>query len=289
MMDKLILGTVQMGLSYGINNKDGKLPETKSFKILDYAYDSEIRLLDSAEVYGNAHQVIGDYHRINPKIKFRIVTKIPANLPLESIDNKLEEYLDQLYVEDLEALMFHSYKSYADNPMLKIALSELTNRGVIRYLGVSIYTNEELEKILEDDLIDLIQLPFNLFDNYSQRAELLQEAKKKGKIIHTRSAFLQGLFFMNIESEHSIVQKLVEPLKKIHNLCKELDLSMPSLALRYCLKQSFIDKVIIGVDSLNQLEMNINACKGELPEKVISEINSIKIENTKLLNPSFWP
>ena len=45
--NKLILGTVQFGLNYGINNTIGKPGKENVFQILSYAYDSGIILLGS--------------------------------------------------------------------------------------------------------------------------------------------------------------------------------------------------------------------------------------------------
>ena len=70
MNNKLILGTAQMGLDYGINNLSGKVSKNKSIEILEYAFDNGIRILDTAEVYGNAHEIIGFYHKLNPNKKF---------------------------------------------------------------------------------------------------------------------------------------------------------------------------------------------------------------------------
>ena len=65
-MSKLILGTVQMGLDYGVNNSSGKISNKESFEILSLAFSNGINILDTAEVYGNSHQIIGDFHYNNP-------------------------------------------------------------------------------------------------------------------------------------------------------------------------------------------------------------------------------
>ncbi len=65
-------------------------------------------------------------------------------------------------------------------------------------------------------------------------------------------------------------------------------ISMHQLALGYCLHQPMIDKVLIGVDNLNQLNQNITDAQGSLPNGVIEAINEITVENVDLLNPSLW-
>ena len=117
-IDKLILGTAQMGLDYGVNNLLGKIKKEDRFKILEKAFNSGIRILDSSEKYGNAHQIIGDFHSIFPKIKYKIITKIP---PFEKIDNinlKIDEYLLNLKIDQIYCLMFHSFDSYINNKQI---------------------------------------------------------------------------------------------------------------------------------------------------------------------------
>ena len=51
-----------MGLDYGINNSYGKISNRQSFEILSLAFSNGINILDTAEVYGNSHQIIGKFH-----------------------------------------------------------------------------------------------------------------------------------------------------------------------------------------------------------------------------------
>ena len=205
--DKLILGTVQFGLNYGINNSEGKVSLNNSLKILEYAYDHGVRTLDSAEVYGNAHDVIGIFHDKNPTKIFNIITKLPKLINYDILD-KTNGYLRDLKVKHLETLMFHSFDSYKNNIKNFDVLKELKSNNKIMSLGVSVYTNTEVEKVLLNKDIDIIQLPFNLFDNASLRGDILQKAKISGKTIHTRSALLQGIFFKNPSEKNIIVRKI---------------------------------------------------------------------------------
>ena len=74
-MSKIILGTVQFGLNYGINNTRGKVPVQEVHRILDYAYSKGIMTLDTAAGYGDSEEIIGDYLVSNSDKKFEIITK----------------------------------------------------------------------------------------------------------------------------------------------------------------------------------------------------------------------
>jgi aryl-alcohol dehydrogenase-like predicted oxidoreductase len=287
-MSKIILGTVQMGLDYGINNNFGKISLEESHQILLRAHVLGITTLDTAEAYGNSHKVIGDFHRFNPNRKFQIVTKVPHNIEVNSIEAKVKLYLEDLELDCLDVLMFHSFDSFINSPKAIEILIDLKLKGYINNIGVSVYTNSQMKYLLDKDDITVVQLPFNLLDNYSVRGDLLEELKLKGKIIHSRSAFLQGLFFKKTNDENIIVKKLQSELEILNEIAIQLNCSMEELALSYCLHQKNIDNVIIGVDSVDHLNANIKASTYKIEVDTIQKIDSIKIEDSGLLNPSLW-
>lgn len=284
---KLILGTVQMGLPYGINNVFGKITSVDSLKILDHAYECGIEILDSAEAYGNAHQVIGEFHDKNPTKKFQIITKLPHQLKGD-IATKVDEYLHDLKVDHLHALLFHSFSSYKSSQNNFDALRRLKSENKIKSIGVSVYTNDEIDEVIINKEIDIIQVPFNLLDNKNLRGEILEKAKSRGKMVHTRSAFLQGLFFKDIDAPDQTVKGLKAELIYLADISKKQSVSISQLALGYCTHQNTIDNVLIGVDSISQLEDNLVAANYAIKPEIVNKINNIIVDNLDLLNPSLW-
>ena len=288
MISKLILGTAQLGLNYGINNISGKVLIEESNKILKNAFDSGIRTLDTAEAYGDAHNLIGDFHKNNEYLRFKVITKFPKEVKLKSIKNKVFRYLAVLGVNCIDVLMFHSFESFKSNKKSIDFLLDLKSKGYLNHIGVSVYANDDLENLLYEDAISVIQLPFNLLDNISARGKLISKLKNNGKIIHTRSAFLQGLFFKSINDSNVIVQNLLSELEILNKVKNKLNCSIEELALSYCIQQKNIDNVIIGVDSSSQLKANIKASNYTIENSVLSLIDNIKVQNLNLLNPSLW-
>lgn len=288
MVSKIILGTVQLGLNYGVNNKSGKVSEEKAIEILRTAYENGIRVLDTAEVYGSSHSVIGSFHKKLPECKFLISTKIPKNLDNACISSVVEKYCNDLNVDNIEYLLFHSFESYEKNEKIKLELEGLKKKNIISKIGVSVYTNEEALICINDNLIDSIQIPYNLLDNSYSRGPVLVKAKEMNKILHTRSAFLQGLFFMNPTTVHSAYATLQPYISKLINICQSLEISMNDLALAYCFSKPQIDNVLIGVDSTDQLLRNFSSLTYKLSETTISEIENIHVKELEWLNPSKW-
>ena len=186
--------------------------------------------------------------------------------------------------------MFHSFSDYKKYyHFFKDELLELKLKGIIKKIGVSVYTNEELINVIKNKNISLIQLPFNLLDNHSLRSEPILIAKKKGVEIHSRSAFLQGLFFKPLETITGNLTGLKTDLKKINIQTKNKNIDIATLALNYPIQKDYINKVLIGVDSLAQLKQNINCLNTSSNlNSLFSDMDTITIKNKELLNPSLW-
>lgn len=284
--NNIILGTVQFGLPYGINNKHGKPEAERVFALLDYAYAQGVRTLDSADAYGNAPDLIGSYHQCRPN-RFKISTKFKAGPNFKSED-WLNGQLEKFSVERLYACMFHDFQDYKDNREAIKAFKPLVKRGLIQQIGVSVYTNEQLAEAVEDADISLIQLPFNLLDNHLQRGTLLARAKNNGKEIQVRSVFLQGLFFMDVHHLPHKVSPLRPALEKLHQLSHHYAIPLASMALAYATSNPTIDKILVGVDTLEQLQNNLRGLHRTLPAELVEAIDTLAVERIDLLNPTNW-
>lgn len=284
-ISKLIFGTVQLGIDYGINNNSGKPSFQDALQLLQSASESGMKIIDTADGYGDAIKIIAAYHENNAP--FEVITKFSA-LPYINIQIYVQQVLERLHVDHIYGLMYHKYADFIKYPHLTDLLTIEKEKGNINHIGVSVYTNEELKDCIEHDSIDIIQLPYNLLDNYSQRGHLLKKAKAKNKIIHTRSVFLQGLFFKPVDS---LPEKLV-PLKTYLKQLKEIEqtsnCSMHELALNYAVHTGEVDNVLFGAEKIMQLQMNIDGIKKEFSEDVFELVNTIAVKEKELLNPANW-
>ena len=113
MISKLILGTVQFGLNYGINNSSGKMERDQVFELLDIAYDLGVKTLDTAEAYGNAHRIISNFHKQSKK-RFDILSKyssLNSDYPLDLV-KRIQFHCLNFDVDYLEGYMFHSFEDF---------------------------------------------------------------------------------------------------------------------------------------------------------------------------------
>ena len=137
------------------------------------------------------------FKRDNPKYEFNIQTKLSSksDLKLDSF-GRVNKILSDLRTNKLQTLMFHSYSIYKESLDILNDYIKMKDEGLIDFIGVSVYLNSEIKNSINDNNIDLIQIPFNMLDSSKEKIELVKEAKYNDKIIQARSVFLFSRTFL---------------------------------------------------------------------------------------------
>ena len=289
---KIVLGTAQLGLSYGINNKVGQPSTEQAFSILSKARRLGISTLDTAQAYGTSLEVIGALHQ-QTDFRFKILSKFKqSSLKNGSLTEELHNQLKTLNISKLHGFSFHSFQEYSEaGQELRLELNNLKSSGLIESIGVSSYTTEETLVAIQDPLIDIVQFPFNLLDNYTQRKAIFEMNISTKKRLHVRSVFLQGLLFINPEELATLkpkIKTLAPAIREIQQIAKNEGLSISSLALRYATSFSEIESLVLGVDTPAQLDELFTDLSDKLSLDIIDKVNRIIITDKNLLLPTNW-
>jgi len=231
-------------------------------------------MLDSASAYGSSEDVLGQ----NDLSSFKIVSKFMPPSKDESISIQLHGSLKKLGLNCFYGYLAHRPMDILEHPEHWEELLRLRTEAKVEKIGFSLNEPHELERLFEKGYIpDLVQVPYNYFDRRFETA--MKELKRRGCEVHTRSAFLQGLFFMN-------PHKLGDFFSEVKPFLIQLQEKVPlnGALLKFVLDKPFIDKVVIGVENKLQLVQNIENLENapDLPE----------LENKiadNILIPSRWP
>lgn len=272
--EKLGLGTVQFGLPYGISNNSGQTSAEEVAKILETAKAFQINTLDSASAYGNSEEVLG----LNNLSSFKMISKFMPPSKGQGILIQLTQSLENLGLESFYGYLAHRPLDILDDPHQWEDLLKFKSEGKVKNIGFSLNEPGELERLLNKGINpDLVQVPYNYFDRRFEAG--IKELKSKGCEVHTRSVFLQGIFFMNPQELNVFfndIKPLITQLQESPLLNGEL--------LRFVLNKPFIDKVIIGVENEKQLIENVENLENA------SELPELKIKiSENIVNPSKWP
>lgn len=292
-LPKLCLGTVQLGLPYGINNSRGKPTSAETAQILNYAIKNGIGAFDTSPGYGESEKILGNHLKDRQDIIF--ISKVPpinwqnkSSLILRIIDVALEETLKDLHLKKLPVYLFYSLADAINREMLTLQhLRQLKKQGLIGQIGVSVYEPFEALGALKIEDLEVIQIPTNLIDKRFIKNGFLSKAAKAKKTVLVRSVFLQGLFFKKTLPAHLSAFKPYQ--NKIRKICTDHKIKVNELALRYALSLKGVTSVLIGLESSEQIKENVAvASRGPLDKTVLNKINKMGSAPEEIINPSLW-
>ena len=161
-------------------------------------------------------------------------------------------------------------------------------KALVNQVRVSVYFPNEVELLLNHNIhFDMIQFPFNVFDQRFKN--LFVELKKRDVEIHVRSVFLQGLFFLDIEQLPQQFKSIKNLFKELRKLCRQKDIPLAALLLNYAVLQPEIDKVVIGVTSLQELKNNMRACEYiDECAKLLDAMGTFSVSDEQIIIPFNW-
>ena len=276
---KLALGSVQFGLDYGINNADGVVQIEEVKRILDVAFSNNIRTIDTARLYGNSEAVLGQFNLNN----WQIVSKFASSINENTIEDEFLASSKNLQLKKLYGYIAHSAEILIDNPNYWTQLKSLKDQGLISRIGFSIYKTEHLDKLLDLGYIpDLVQVQYNFLDRRFE--PYFGTLKTLNCEIHTRSAFLQGLFFKEEIPDYFLpIKSILEEIKFLYPNNSD----RAAFLLAFCIRNPLIDKVVIGVQTAKELQDNINALQTFNPQ-VNSQL-ALPNFDSEIVLPYNWP
>jgi aryl-alcohol dehydrogenase-like predicted oxidoreductase len=280
MRSKIALGTVQFGLNYGVTNQDGQVTINEAKNILKFAKINKIDILDTASGYGNSEKVLGEIG-IND---YKVITKTTS---LEGgVNNVIDgfyESLKNLNQRKVEGLLIHDISDIESKQFdtLFSKLNELKREGIIKKIGFSTYTPEQVDFILENFDFDLIQVPLNVFDTRLIKGGQLEALKRKGVEVHARSIFLQGVL-LDFEKLPDYFSTWTDQFHNYQEIVKSRGLTLLEYALNFALDIQEIDRIVVGVNSEKQLREIIKIIR------MGSDLDAYSIDDINLLNPSMW-
>ncbi|SFB93957.1 aldo/keto reductase [Butyrivibrio sp. YAB3001] len=292
----MILGTVQLGMNYGINNAIGKPPFRQAIEILDIAYKNGIRRLDTAPAYEESEELIGYYHQRSGN-SFDICTKLSIDFleknksDIYSIKKVIARSCEKLKVPRLYCYYLHRFEQ-CKNAELIATLEQIKHEGLIDNVGISIYFPKELEYICSflAQKVDIVQIPYNIF-SLDLWNDVIKEAHDKGIRIFARSIFLQGLVFKRTDDE--FVKKIgaVTYLEFIHKLAEKLNVSISQLCFDVVKSNGYIDDILMGCETIEQLSDNIGLKSGftSFDNGLMHDIEKVMDGvPDDMINPSEW-
>jgi aryl-alcohol dehydrogenase-like predicted oxidoreductase len=288
--EKLALGTVQFGLNYGVANTQGQISYDQAESMVRAMSRAGVDTIDTAIAYGEAETVLG---RIGVS-GFRLVSKVPALCePGRAVDDwvvaQVEASLERLRVPRLGGLMLHAPDDLLGQHGSELArgLQRARDEGLAERIGLSVYNPEQLATFIDRLPLEIIQIPFNVFDRRFVETGWLDRLLADDVEVHARSIFLQGLLLMPPEvlpAKFSPFRSLIDDWHTWLAGEEAAGRSAVEACLAHVASYEGIARLVVGADSLHQL-MDIIEAVSIAPMRAPDSLAS---HATPLINPAQW-
>jgi spore coat polysaccharide biosynthesis protein SpsF len=289
---RLSLGTANLGMNYGYFNKKGQIKTDEFLKIIELSLDYGIHNIDTALAYGESEIVLGKLHnnlktfKISGKYSGTKIDELGRILtPIEEAKKSLES----LNRKSFESYYLHNPQHLYDSSIIQ-EMNHVKELGMANMIGVSVYEIEDAINAINNDLIDLVQIKYNIFDFNNIDNDVLNLARKKDKKVFVRSIFLQGLLLVETNKIPVEFEELYSSLRYLDKVANDYSLTRLELILFFVYMNKEIDQILIGIDSLEQLYEIIDATNNvRINDGLYQRLkNDFRYISSNLLNPTNW-
>lgn len=296
-LSRLMLGTVQFGLPYGVANRIGQPGYDEVKAIVAAALDGGVNCFDTAAAYGTAEEVLGKVLReLGVSGRVMVVTKVRALTPGEladgdlaalAIEQSVAESRRRLRMDCLPAVLFHRE---ADGVYLDV-LRKLQAKGWLRYAGVSCDNCPgPAARFADSPGVAALQIPANVLDRRHQQAGTFAAAAARGVAVFVRSVYLQGLLLMPDGEIPQALRAVVPARRALAAVADEAGMPLAELAMRYLLGVPGVTSLLTGVETVAQLRENLALVgRGALDGALMAAVEAVAMELPEtILSPPLW-
>lgn len=283
MTARLVLGTAQFGLDYGVVNRNRKLSRDAAGAILALAQQGGVDHIDTAPAYGDAEEVLGYYETAG----FKIISKVPA---LDGADARTvvaesgRRSIARIGCKKLHGLLLHAASDLAGpyGNDLYAGLLAARDAGIVDRIGVSVYEPAEVALVLDRYPVDIIQCPFSIVDQ--RLCESIARMTDVGIAPHVRSVFLQGILLQQPATLPHRFSAITPALAAIHDRAVQSGLTVLEAALAFVRDWPGVEGVVVGVSSVSEFRAVAAAFK----QSRSFDVHGLAVQSPDLLDPRKW-
>ena len=293
-VSRLILGTVQLGMDYGIANTQGQPDAAKAMAIVETAWRCGIRHFDTAQAYDESEGVLGQALReLGVGDDANVASKLAPSMDPDDIPRiaeAVERTFERLGTGRLWCMMLHrsAWLDHWDRGLGEL-LRGLRDAGRIEHLGVSLERPGDAEASLAHADMEVLQVAANAWDRRARRLGVFDIARGKGRLCCVRSIFLKGLLTLSPEVVAKRLPFAREASVRWHAVAVCHDIGASELAVRYAMGLG--QPLVVGAESPEQVADTVRLARLEpLPGEVVAELEEAldPVVEDRILEPREW-
>ena len=294
----------------GGRNAYGAVDRNDSIKAVRAMIERGVNSIDTAPVYGNgyAEQLLAEALTGFDREKLFITTKFGlapnyGTKPIPSIrDNtyknvmrEVQSSLSNIACGYIDCYMIHYFDENTPLSETMAALNYLKSQGAIRYIGVSNFTQEQIEKAQEYGKVDFFQMAYSMV-NRSQE-ELLKWAYSKGIDIMSYGSLGSGILSGAIRATPDFVGKrdirasfygelykepkftnIMKLLEKMDVIANAHGKPVAQVAINWSTQKQFMTTILVGVRNDAEAAENCAAFEWKLTDSEIATLDQALVE-----------
>jgi len=278
----------------------GKVDDEQSIRVIEKAVDSGINIIDTAPIYGTgrSESVIGKaLKKIRNKVY--IATKcglkpegrsIQVDQSAKFIRQDLEGSLKRLGIETIDLYQIH----FPDEKIpLEETLSEMmkfVEEGKVRYIGVSNFEKDLLEKAVKIAPVVSNQMHYSLLHRDIED-EVIPFCREKGISILAYGSLGGGILTGKYKEPPKVSKgdvksfyydyyreptwsKACELVSTLKEIAEERGVPTSQVAVNWALSRNEVTTALVGCRTEEQLAGNVSAMDWELTEEELNRIQT---------------
>lgn len=283
MLSHDVLNPVGLGTNAVGNYNYNPIGDEKSRGMIYEALHLGVNFIDTAYFYGMGHseEIIGEVlKRENKRKDILIATKaahireghdLVINNDPYFLEGEVYKALKRLETDYIDIFYIHFPDEKTPKDEAVGALMRLKEKGIIRKIGVSNFSVEQIKEANKNGGVDVVQDAYNLLDR-SKEEEMIPYLQKEGITFISYYPLGSGLLTGKYTKDTPIPErrlnnpqfttKYLENLEKIEllkTIAKEKNCTVAQVVLAWYLKNEFVEAIIPGAKNKEQIIMNQKA------------------------------
>jgi aryl-alcohol dehydrogenase-like predicted oxidoreductase len=284
----------------------GSLPDDDAVALVDAAFDAGINFFDTANVYsqGRSEEVLGRALADRPRDSFVVATKLWAEMPngdrglsREQIHKQIDASLARLQLDRVDLYQAHSFDEDVPLEETLEAFTEIVNAGKVRFIGVSNWTGEQIQRAVDICREHGLAKPVSSQPEYSllcrePEQDVIPTSRENGISQIVYSPLAQGVLSGKYRADEEfgegtrasarsefmseyLTRDVLERVEGLRPIADGLGLTMVQLALAWILREANVASAIVGASRPEQLRDNAAASGVELDEATLQAIDTV--------------
>jgi D-threo-aldose 1-dehydrogenase len=294
MVSELCIGTSGWGKLREGEKESAHADRIASLVVRGLGQDARINYLDASNIYGGGRSeaFIGEaLARIGGVPKDCVVqTKLDRNTDNDDFSasqmwRSLEQSLERLGLESVQIMFLHDPEvvgfdaaSAPGGPME--ALVEMKKQGLLANIGISGGPVPMLQQFVDTDQFDMIitHNRFTLVDRSA--ADLLASAKRRGMGVNNAAPYGGGALSGRPGAADRYGYRPTRPevrraIDEMTRVCSAAGVPISAAALQFSIRSPLVDSTVIGVSSVDRLDLDLADAEQEIPEALWPELDAL--------------